>query len=284
MHMNNHSISNPNIDLPIFESSCPIGVKIVIEKLKQAGFKAYLVGGCVRDLLLKRIPHDFDVTTNATPNEVLDLFAHAIPTGIAHGTITVIEQGEQIEVTTFRSEGQYQDHRHPDFVQFVNDVKEDLARRDFTINAMAWDAQEGLIDPFKGQHDLQEGIVRAVRDPFERMSEDALRMFRAFRFAGRYQFEIEAKTKQAIDTLYPLAQNVAVERIVSEVEEILANSPQILDQMTLLLQPWIPQLDVCLHTQQNSIYHYTDVLHHTLDALSALQNNRTGMFMGIVVT
>lgn len=137
---------------------------------------------------------------------------------------------------------------------------------------MAWDAQEGLIDPFKGQHDLQEGIVRAVRDPFERMSEDALRMFRAFRFAGRYQFEIEAKTKQAIDTLYPLAQNVAVERIVPEVEEILANSPQILDQMTLLLQPWIPQLDVCLHTQQNSIYHYTDVLHHTLDALSALQN------------
>lgn len=272
MHMNNHSISNPNIDLPIFESSCPIGVKIVIEKLKQAGFKAYLVGGCVRDLLLKRIPHDFDVTTNATPNQVLDLFAHAIPTGIAHGTITVIEQGEQIEVTTFRSEGQYQDHRHPDFVQFVNDVKEDLARRDFTINAMAWDAQEGLIDPFKGQHDLQEGIVRAVRDPFERMSEDALRMFRAFRFAGRYQFEIEAKTKQAIDTLYPLAQNVAVERIVPEVEEILANSPQILDQMTLLLQPWIPQLDVCLHTQQNSIYHYTDVLHHTLDALSALQN------------
>lgn len=272
MNMNNHSISNTNIDLAIFESACPIGVKVVIEKLKQAGFKAYLVGGCVRDLLLKRIPHDFDVTTNATPNQVLDLFDHAIPTGIAHGTITVIEAKEQIEVTTFRSEGKYRDHRHPDFVQFVEDVQEDLARRDFTINAMAWDQQEGLIDPFGGQSDLQEGIVRAVRDPFERMSEDALRMFRAFRFAGRYQFEIEPQTKQAIDTLYPLAKDIAVERIVPEVEEILANSPQILDQMTQLLQYWIPQLEVCLHTAQNSIYHYTDVLHHTLDALSALQN------------
>lgn len=271
METYNHSISNSN-NFAIFESACPVGVKIVIDRLKQAGFKAYLVGGCVRDLLLGRIPHDFDVTTNATPNQVLDLFEHAIPTGIAHGTITVIEQEEQVEVTTFRSEGKYLDHRHPDSVCFVDDVKEDLARRDFTINAMAWDAQEGLIDPFGGQSDLKQGIVRAVRDPFERMSEDALRMFRAFRFAGRYQFEIEAQTKQAIDTLYPLAKDIAVERIVVEVEEILANSPQILDQMTLLLQPWIPELDLCLHTEQNSIYHYTDVLHHTLDALSAMKN------------
>lgn len=272
MKTSNHSISNQDIHLNLFESMCPLGVKIVVETLQQAGFKADLVGGCVRDLLLNKEPHDFDVATSATPDQILDLFDHAIPTGIAHGTITVIENGEQIEVTTFRHEGKYQDHRHPDRVCFVDSIQEDLARRDFTINAMAWNREEGIIDPYNGQMDLQKGIVRAVRDPFERMSEDALRMFRAFRFAGRYQFEIEAQTKQAIDTLYPLAKDIAVERIVPELEEIMANSPQIIDQMTLLLQPWIPQLDRCLHTPQNSIYHYTDVLHHTLDALAALQN------------
>lgn len=255
-----------------FESMTPSTVTTILQHLKQAGFQAYLVGGCVRDIFLGRMPHDFDIATSALPSQVLDLFDHAIPTGIAHGTITVIEGDEQVEVTTFRSEGEYKDHRHPESVSFVLRIEEDLARRDFTINAMAWDPDEGLMDPFEGRKDLRQGIIRAVRDPFERMSEDALRMFRAFRFAGRYGFEIESRTRQAIDALYPLAKDLAIERIVPEMEEILANSPQIIDQMTLLLKPWIPQLDLCLHTEQNSVYHYTDVLHHTLDALSALQD------------
>lgn len=271
-HQNGLSHVNSDQIRSSFEQMTPSSVKKIIQTLKEAGFQADLVGGCVRDILLGRMPHDFDVTTSAKPDQVLELFDHAIPTGIAHGTITVIEGDEQVEVTTFRSEGEYKDHRHPDSVSFVLSIEEDLARRDFTINAMAWDDQKGLIDPFNGCQDLQDGILRAVRDPFERMNEDALRMFRAFRFAGRYGFEIESKTREAIDALYPLAQDLPVERIVPEVEEILAYSPQILDQMTLLLSPWIPQLDVCLHTEQNSVYHYTDVLHHTLDALSALQD------------
>lgn len=248
----------------------PKGIRQVMETLEDHGDQAYLVGGCVRDAKLGKKPHDYDLTTSARPEEVQALFEKTIPTGIAHGTITVMTKDGPVEVTTFRKEGQYRDHRHPDCVDFVTDLEEDLARRDFTINAMAWNPKTGLVDPFGGQKDLERGIIRAVGDPMRRFEEDALRMLRAFRFAGRYGFEMDPKTKEAIDKLAPTISNVAVERIVPEVEEILLNSPDILDQMTALLKPWIPELDVMLHTEQNSVYHYTDVLHHTIDALKHL--------------
>lgn len=171
----------------------PQGVRKVMSTLRQAGFEAFLAGGCVRDALMGHKPHDFDIATSARPQQVQALFEKTIPTGIRHGTITVLEDGELIEVTTFRTEGSYQDHRHPDQVEFVKNIEDDLSRRDFTINAMAWNPQRGLVDPFDGQKDLEEGIIRAVGDPEKRFEEDALRMFRAFRFAGRYGFKIEDK-------------------------------------------------------------------------------------------
>lgn len=248
----------------------PQGVRKVMSTLRQAGFEAFLAGGCVRDALMGHKPHDFDIATSARPQQVQALFEKTIPTGIRHGTITVLEDGELIEVTTFRTEGSYQDHRHPDQVEFVKNIEDDLSRRDFTINAMAWNPQRGLVDPFDGQKDLEEGIIRAVGDPEKRFEEDALRMFRAFRFAGRYGFKIEDKTRKAIEKLTDSASMVAIERVREEVEKIMKDSPQILDQMTLLLQPWIPELEIMKNTPQNSVYHYTDVLHHTLDALSAM--------------
>lgn len=251
-------------------ASLPAPVKKVMTTLEQAGYEAFLAGGCVRDALMGRPPHDFDIATSAAPAQVLSLFARTIPTGIAHGTITVLEENEPVEVTTFRTEGKYKDHRHPDQVEFVQNIEDDLSRRDFTINAMAWNPRRGLVDPFGGQEDLEAGIIRAVGDPQKRFEEDALRMFRAFRFAGRYGFAIDPETRKAIDKLTPTASLVSIERVRDEVEKIMKDSPQILDQMTLLLQPWIPQLEIMKNTPQNSIYHYTDVLHHTLDALSAM--------------
>lgn len=248
----------------------PEGIQTILERLETAGYEAWLAGGCVRDALCGRTPHDYDIATSASPQQVQDLFSHTAPTGIEHGTVTVFEQGEQAEVTTFRKEGRYSDHRHPDQVEFVTDLFEDLSRRDFTINAMAWNPRRGLVDLFGGRDDLRAGIIRAVGDPLRRFEEDALRMFRAFRFAGRYGFEIEEKTRQAIEDKSDLSAQIAVERIVPEVEQIMERSPQILDQMTRLLQPWIPELEIMKNTPQNSIYHYTDVLHHTLDALEAL--------------
>ncbi|MBF0580113.1 CCA tRNA nucleotidyltransferase [Erysipelotrichaceae bacterium RD49] len=251
----------------------PNSVKDVMETLEKHGFEAYLVGGCVRDALPKNKPHDFDLTTSARPEQVMELFDKTIPTGIAHGTVTVMTSDGPVEVTTFRKEGEYRDHRHPDFVDFVGDIKEDLARRDFTINAMAWNPKTGLVDPFGGRQDLQKGIVRAVGDPSKRFEEDALRMLRAYRFAGRYGFDLDPKTREAIQALAPTIANVAVERVVEEVQQILLHSPAVLDQMTKLLEPWIPELDQMLHTEQNSVYHYTDVLHHTIDALKHLPNS-----------
>ena len=259
-----------NIPAEPFAIDMPKGIETVLNTLQKAGYQAVLAGGCVRDALKGDRPHDFDIATSARPEEVMALFEKTIPTGARHGTVTVVQDGEMAEVTTFRKEGGYSDHRHPDAVEFVEDLKEDLARRDFTINAMAWSPATGLVDPFGGQEDLKKGIVRAVGDPEKRFEEDALRMFRAFRFAGRYGFEIEPKTRKAIDDKAPLAGEIAVERVVPEMEAIMKDSPQIIADMTELLKPWIPQLAIMKETEQNSIWHYTDVLHHTLDALQAL--------------
>lgn len=200
------------------------GAAALLTRLHAAGHAAYAVGGCVRDSLLGKTPHDWDLCTSATPEQVLELFgeAHCIPTGLQHGTVTVKHGGELYEITTFRTEGAYSDGRHPDHVAFVPDVKEDLARRDFTINAMAYNAEEGLIDPFGGQSDLAAGIVRAVGEPQRRFEEDALRILRLYRFAARFGFAIDPATGQAARALCRHLDCVSEERIAEELSRLLA--------------------------------------------------------------
>ena len=200
------------------------GAAALLTRLHAAGYAAYAVGGCVRDSLLGQTPHDWDLCTSATPEQVLELFgeAHCIPTGLQHGTVTVKHGGELYEITTFRTEGAYSDGRHPDRVAFVPDVKEDLARRDFTINAMAYNAEEGLIDPFGGQNDLAVGMVRAVGEPQRRFEEDALRILRLYRFAARFRFAIDPATGQAARALCRHLDCVSEERIAEELSRLLA--------------------------------------------------------------
>ena len=200
------------------------GAAALLTRLHAAGHAAYAVGGCVRDSLLGQTPHDWDLCTSATPEQVLELFgeAHCIPTGLQHGTVTVKHGGELYEITTFRTEGAYSDGRHPDHVAFVPDVKEDLARRDFTINAMAYNAEEGIIDPFGGQSDLAAGIARAVGEPQRRFEEDALRILRLYRFAARFGFAIDPATGQAARALCRHLDCVSEERIAEELSRLLA--------------------------------------------------------------
>ena len=180
------------------------GAAELLDTLHKAGYAAYVVGGCVRDSLLGLTPHDWDLCTSALPQQVMELFGaqRCIPTGLQHGTVTVKQSGALYEITTFRTEGTYTDGRHPDEVHFVPDVREDLARRDFTINAMAYNEKEGLVDPFGGQADLQSGIVRAVGVPRQRFTEDALRILRLYRFAARFGFAIDPPTAQAAQELF----------------------------------------------------------------------------------
>ena len=200
------------------------GAAELLDTLHRAGYAAYVVGGCVRDSLLGLTPHDWDLCTSALPQQGMELFGEekCIPTGLQHGTVTVKQGGGLYEITTFRTEGTYTDGRHPDEVHFVPDVREDLARRDFTINAMAYNAKEGLIDPFGGQDDLQSGILRAVGVPHQRFTEDALRILRLYRFAARFGFAIDPPTAQAAQELCAHLDCVSVERIEEELAKLLS--------------------------------------------------------------
>ena len=200
------------------------GAAELLDTLHRAGYAAYVVGGCVRDSLLGLTPHDWDLCTSALPQQGMELFGaeKCIPTGLQHGTVTVKQGGGLYEITTFRTEGAYTDGRHPDEVHFVPDVREDLARRDFTINAMAYNAKEGLVDPFGGQADLQSGILRAVGVPHQRFTEDALRILRLYRFAARFGFAIDPPTAQAAQELCAHLDCVSVERIEEELAKLLS--------------------------------------------------------------
>ena len=200
------------------------GAAELLDTLHRAGYAAYVVGGCVRDSLLGLTPHDWDLCTSALPQQGMELFGEekCIPTGLQHGTVTVKQGGGLYEITTFRTEGAYTDGRHPDEVHFVPDVREDLARRDFTINAMAYNAKEGLVDPFGGQADLQSGILRAVGVPHKRFTEDALRILRLYRFAARFGFSIDPPTAQAAQELCAHLDCVSVERIEEELTKLLS--------------------------------------------------------------
>ncbi|WP_223901786.1 CCA tRNA nucleotidyltransferase [Lactobacillus laiwuensis] len=196
---------------PIFTASFP-----VLKQLEQAGYEAYFVGGAVRDLILKRPIHDIDIATSAYPEEVKQIFPKTIDTGIKHGTVTVLNDGASYEITTFRTESGYQDFRRPDHVTFVQNLAEDLKRRDFTINALAMNRTGEVIDLFNGLGDLQKHLIKAVGDPMKRFHEDALRMMRAVRFMSQLNFELESQTKEAVSDLHQLLSKISVERIRDE--------------------------------------------------------------------
>ena len=229
----------------------------ILHTINLAGYEAYVVGGCVRDSLLARPIHDYDICTSAKPEIILQLFDKSIGTGLKHGTVTILSD-TPVEVTTFRVESAYKDHRHPDSVQYVSTIQQDLSRRDFTVNAMAYHPQTGIIDPFCGQQDLKNKIIRCVGNPDQR-------------FCAKLGFKMDPEVKASIDRNYKLIQYVSIERIMYEFKEIMETNPQIFADMTTLLKPVFPELDLALHCPQNSIYHYTDVLHHTLDAMSYLR-------------
>lgn len=208
----------------------PCFVESVLSRLRESGFKAFIVGGCVRDMLLGAAPKDFDVATDALPEQVALLFEKTILTGIKHGTVTVFSEGVPVEVTTFRSDGGYSDFRRPDSVQFVGSLKEDLARRDFTVNAICYSPDTGFVDYFAGEQDLKNGLLRAVGDPAQRFREDALRILRLYRFASVLNFTPEEKTAQSALECLPLLQKISRERILSELLKTVAGSrPEILE-------------------------------------------------------
>lgn len=255
----------------------PISVMKIIETLEQAGFEAYAVGGCVRDSLLGRNPSDWDITTSARPEQVKALFSHTIDTGIRHGTVTVMLEHVGYEVTTYRIDGEYEDSRHPKEVIFTPLLTEDLKRRDFTINAMAWNPRAGIIDEFGGMEDLDEGIIRCVGSPEERFSEDALRMMRAVRFSAQLGYEIEPATKAAIRKLAPNLTHVSAERIQVELVKLVESMhPDYLRVAyeTGITRVVLPEFDLCMETEQHNPHHCYTVGEHMLHSMLAVSANR----------
>lgn len=251
----------------------PTHALTVVERLERYGYEAYVVGGCVRDSLLGRNPKDWDVCTNALPEEVLRVFKrfHVIKTGLQHGTVTVMVDKQPVEVTTFRIDGDYSDNRHPDSVNFVSRVEEDLARRDFTINAMAYSPARGLVDAFDGQTDLKAGIIRCVGEPDARFNEDGLRILRALRFAARYNFGIETETAFSIHRNRHLLENVSVERIFTELKGILVGDG-VLGMMQAFPDVFsiiIPELAPAIGFDQHNPHHCYDVWTHTAHAVQS---------------
>lgn len=211
----------------------PPEIQFIIERLQKNGFEAYLVGGCVRDMLMDITPHDYDITTSASPEIILSLFEKTVPTGIKHGTVTVINSGFAAEVTTYRTDGEYSDHRRPERVTFVKSLKEDLARRDFTVNAIAYNENEGIKDFFGGREDIKNKILRAVGEPKKRFCEDALRILRLFRFASVLGFTPETATLKNALKCAPLLENISAERISSELRKAVnGKNPEALKPLT----------------------------------------------------
>ena len=249
----------------------PEEVKNVMTRLEAAGYQAWCVGGAVRDLLLGRAPGDWDVTTNALPETVLELFdPRALPTGLKHGTVTV-GGGRGVEVTTFRRDGDYLDHRHPERVEFTGSLTEDLARRDFTVNAMAMDLRGGLADPWGGRADLAAGVLRAVGTPEARFGEDALRILRGLRFAARLGFAVEAETGRAMVNRAADLREIAPERVRVELEGLLCgdHAAQVLLDWPEVLGAVLPEILPCVGFDQRSRYHCYDVWEHTARAVEA---------------
>ena len=249
----------------------------VIQTLEQHGFEAYIVGGCVRDSILGRTPGDWDITTSASPQEVKEIFDHTVDTGIEHGTVTVLMNHEPYEVTTYRVDGKYEDHRRPNEVHFTKSLREDLLRRDFTINAMAYNDDVRLVDVFGGMQDLNHHLIRCVGDPRERFSEDALRILRAVRFSAQLDFPIEPDTAKAVKELAPNLKNISAERIQTELVKLLTSPhpERIQDACELgITKVVLPEWDAMVGVKQNTIHHKYDVAEHTLHTLKHVKRDK----------
>ncbi len=261
-----------------YNIALPEDVKFIIETIENAGFEAYAVGGCVRDSLLGRSPDDWDITTSAKPTEVKELFRRTVDTGIQHGTVTVMLKEKGYEVTTYRIDGEYEDSRHPKQVEFTPNLKEDLARRDFTINAMAYNERDGIVDEFGGMDDLAKGIIRAVGFAESRFGEDALRIFRAFRFAAVLNFDIAEDTLLAARKLAPTLERISAERINIELTKLLMSDNP--DHIIRLYENGItavmlPEFDRCMKTVQNNPHHCYNVGEHIAHSMKALKAEET---------
>lgn len=255
----------------------PEKVKYIIQILKQNGHEAYAVGGCVRDSVLGRIPDDWDITTSATPLETKALFSRTFDTGIEHGTITVLIDKDAFEVTTYRVDGKYEDSRHPKEVTFTRSLREDLLRRDFTINAMAYNDEEGLVDIFGGLEDLKNQTIRCVGNAEERFSEDALRILRAVRFAAQLGFIIEEETQQGIRELAPNLRNISAERIQVELIKMLISPNPGMIRMAYELgitKVILPEFDEMMCTEQETKHHRYSVGEHTIKAMEAIRDDK----------
>lgn len=248
----------------------PEKVNTIIQTLQEHGYEAYAVGGCVRDSLLGREPGDWDITTSASPDETKKLFARTVDTGIEHGTVTVLLGKEGFEVTTYRIDGKYEDSRHPTEVIFTRNLREDLLRRDFTINAMAYNDTEGIVDIFGGMDDLKRKIIRCVGNARERFGEDALRIMRGVRFAAQLGFSLEKETKEAMAELAPTLEKISAERIQTELVKLLvSDSPELIREayhlgITAVI---LPEFDEMMRTGQETKYHRYDVGEHTVQAV-----------------
>lgn len=255
----------------------PEQVNQIIHTLKEQGYDAYAVGGCVRDTILGRMPQDWDITTSARPQAVKSLFGHTIDTGIQHGTVTVMIDHVGYEVTTYRIDGEYEDGRHPKNVIFTGNLVEDLKRRDFTINAMAYNEESGLVDAFDGVGDLKKGIIRCVGEPHERFTEDALRMLRAFRFAAQLGFEIEPATRRAASDLADNLAKISAERIQMELVKLLvSDNPQELRDVyeAGLSRIFLPEFDRMMQTPQTNKHHMYSVGEHTIRTMQEIAKDK----------
>ena len=255
----------------------PENAGMILSTLHQAGFEAYVVGGCVRDSILNRVPGDWDITTDAKPPEIKSLFRRTVDTGIEHGTVTVMLGKEGFEVTTYRIDGEYADGRHPKDVTFTANLREDLRRRDFTINAMAYNTAEGLIDIFGGMEDIENKMIRCVGDPQERFGEDALRIMRAVRFSAQLDYQVEAQTKKAIMSLAPALSKISAERIQTELVKLLcaAHPGRIRDAWEMgILQVILPELNRCMSVEQNHPHHIYTVGEHMIVATENVRADR----------
>ncbi len=255
----------------------PDQVDAIIDKLLWAGYEAYAVGGCVRDSILGKQPQDWDITTSAAPEQVKALFPKTVDTGIAHGTVTVLMGGEGFEVTTYRIDGDYKDFRHPAEVTFTSNLLEDLKRRDFTINAMAYNKIHGLVDAFDGIGDLGRKVIRCVGDAGQRFTEDALRMMRAVRFAAQLGFQIEEGTKAAIQQLAPSLSHISAERIQAELVKLLVSDhPEEMRSLYTLgiTKVILPEFDAMMQTEQNHPHHIYTVGEHTIAALTHVEPDK----------
>lgn len=260
----------------------PKNVDTAINLLQSAGFEAYAVGGCVRDSLLGKTPNDWDITTSAKPEDMKSVFAdfHCIDTGIKHGTVTVVIDGEPLEITTFRLDGEYEDNRHPKSVTFTSDLGADLGRRDFTVNAMAYSKKTGTVDLFGGQNDLKNKIIRCVGDPDMRFNEDALRILRALRFASALDFEIEEKTAQSLLKNCALLGNISEERIAKELLKLVCGkgAKRILTDFAPVLFEILPELQPMYKNSHDNPHHCYDIYEHTLIAVESIDPEPTLRF------